>query len=50
MVGISTVYKVKKFEIVFSFNIKDKNICPWLHNFRLSYNIHNASVLNCQLE
>jgi len=27
------------FEIVFSFNVKDNNIFPCLHNIRLSYNI-----------
>jgi len=27
------------FEIVFSFNVKDNNIFPRLHNIRLSYNI-----------
>ena len=32
------MYIVKKFEIVFSFNIKDNNIFPCLHNIRLSYN------------
>ena len=26
---------VKKFEIVFTFNVKDNNICPCLHNIRL---------------
>jgi len=26
------------FEIVFSFNVKDNNIYPCLHNTRLSYN------------
>ena len=41
------MYIVKKFEIVFSFNVKDTNIVPCLHNIRLSYN--NAAVL-CQSE
>jgi len=26
-------------EIVCSFNVKDNNTCPCLHNIRLSYNI-----------
>jgi len=38
---------VKKVEIVFSFNVKDDNIFPYLHSIRLSNNIENASVL-CQ--
>jgi len=33
------MYLVKKFEIVFSLNVKDNNIFPCLHNIRLSYNI-----------
>jgi len=33
------VYIVNLFEIVFSFNVKDNNIFPCLHNIRLSYNI-----------
>jgi len=27
------------FEIVFSFNVKDNNICACLHNIRLFYNV-----------
>jgi len=27
------------FEVVFSFDVKDNNIHPCLHNIRLSYNI-----------
>jgi len=33
------MYTVTKFEIVFFFNVKDSDICPFLHNIRLSYNI-----------
>ena len=33
------MYIVKMFEIVFCLNVKDTNICPCLHNIRLSYNI-----------
>ena len=33
------MYILKMFEIVFSFNVKDNNIFPCLHNIRLSYNI-----------
>ena len=33
------MYIVNNFEIVFSFNVKDINICPCLHNIGLSYNI-----------
>jgi len=33
------MYIVNMFEIVFSFNVKDTNIFPGLHNIRLSYNI-----------
>jgi len=36
---LCNMYIVKMFEIVFSFNDKDKNIIPCLHNIRLSYNI-----------
>jgi len=32
-------YIVKLFDIVFSFNVKDNNIFPCLHNIRNSYNI-----------
>jgi len=35
---------VKKSEIVFSFNVKDNNIFPCLHNIRLFYNIE---MLQC---
>jgi len=46
----SLVGKYEKFEIVFSFNVKDNNIVLCLHNIRLSYNIIlHASVL-CQSE
>jgi len=38
------LYKIKKFEIVFSFNVRDNNIFPLLHNIRLSYNIYTASL------
>ena len=40
-------YNSKKIEIVFSFNVKDNNILPCLHNIRFSYN--NAAVF-CQSE
>ena len=30
---------VRKFEVMFSFNVKNKNIFPCLHDIRLSYNI-----------
>jgi len=30
------VYKVKKFEIVFSFEVKGNKICTCLHTIRLS--------------
>ena len=33
------IHVVKKYEIVFSFNIKDNYIFPCLHNIKLSYNI-----------
>jgi len=33
------MYVVKKFEIVFFFNVKESNIVPCLHNIRHSYNI-----------
>jgi len=33
------MYIVNKFQIVFIFNVKDKNILARLHNIRLSYNI-----------
>jgi len=33
------IYKVNMFKIVFSYNVKDTNIFPCLHNIRLSYNI-----------
>jgi len=33
------MYIVKQFDIVFSFNVKNNNIFPCLHNIRLSYNI-----------
>jgi len=36
------MYVVKMFEIVFSFNVKDNNIFPCLHNIRLSYNIYKC--------
>ena len=38
-VGISTIYIVKMFEIVFFFIVKDKHIFPCLHTIRISYNI-----------
>jgi len=31
---------VKKVEIVFSFNVKDSNLFPCLHNISLSFNIY----------
>ena len=30
---------IKMFEVVFSFDVKDNNIFPCLHNIRLPYNI-----------
>jgi len=36
------MYIVKMFEIVFSFNVKDNNKFPCLHNIRLSYNIYKC--------
>jgi len=27
------------FDIVYAFNVKDNNICPYLHIIRLSYSI-----------
>jgi len=39
------MYIVKMFENVFSFNVKDKNIYPCLHNTRLSFNI--KEMLQC---
>ena len=41
-VGISMniyMYISKMSEVVFSFNVKDNNICPCLYNIRLFYNI-----------
>jgi len=34
----------KKFEIVFSSNVKDNNLCPCVHNKRLSYNIYKCFI------
>ena len=43
-----TMYEVKMLQIVFSFNVKDNNICPCLHNNEtLLY--RNDSVM-CQSE
>ena len=36
------IYIVKLFEIVFSFNVKDNNICPCLYNIRRSYNVEKC--------
>jgi len=33
------MYIVKMFEIVFTFDVKDNNICPCSHNIRLSCSI-----------
>jgi len=33
------MFIVKMLEIVFSFNVKDNNIFPCLHNIILSYNV-----------
>ena len=38
------VYIESRFEIVFSFNVKDNTIFPRLHNIRLSITYRNASV------
>ena len=50
-VGISTICMiiVKMFEIGLTFNVKDNNILPCLHNIRLPITYRNASVL-CQSE
>ena len=37
-------YRVKMFETVFSFNVKDNNIFPCLHNIKLSYNMLQCFV------
>jgi len=41
------MYIVNMFEIVFSFNVKDTNMFPCLHNIRFFYNIYKCfSVLS----
>jgi len=43
------MYIANMFEIVFSFNVKENNICPCLHNIRFSYNVQNGFSA-CQSE
>jgi len=38
------------FEIVFSFNVKNANIFPCLHNIRLSYITYRNDSVLCQSE
>ena len=38
------------FEIVFFFNVKDNDMCPCLHDIRLSHNIYKNVAVICHSE